>query len=133
MLSDHSELLGIFKKWYLSILPNWRSARFAPRPLLPEIPCIPIHHFSERSRDVPITFVSLHDHTLPAIDRVAVITLTDRRIYPMTEDMHNDLDRMMEAQRVDEEIHKLWVALEPTTEGEKIVIAIHAMNRSIGG
>jgi hypothetical protein len=46
----------------------------------------------------------------------------------MTDDIqHNDVALL----HLEEEVHKLWVPIEPTTEAEKIVAAINALNRSV--
>ena len=48
----------------------------------------------------------------------------------MTE-LTKTLEQMTEAQRMNEEVHQLWTPREPTTEAEKIVAAIDALNRSL--
>jgi hypothetical protein len=47
----------------------------------------------------------------------------------MTE--HDRLNELEEVRRLEDEVHKLWVPIEPTTEAEKIVASIHALNRSL--
>ena len=42
-----------------------------------------------------------------------------------------NIDDMIDQQELDTEVHKVWTPIEPTTEGEKIVVAVNALNRSL--
>ena len=46
-------------------------------------------------------------------------------------DLQQTVDHMTEAQRMNEEVHQLWEPRQPTTEAEKIVAAVDALNRSL--
>ena len=45
--------------------------------------------------------------------------------------MTKELSELIEQQTLDDACHSLWVERMPTTEAEKIVEAINALNRSI--
>jgi len=42
-----------------------------------------------------------------------------------------ELDQLEEQRGLDAEVHRVWTPMVPTTESEKIVVAVNALNRSI--
>ena len=42
-----------------------------------------------------------------------------------------ELEQLEERQRMDEELHRVWEALEPRNDTDKVVAAVNALNRSV--